>query len=115
MSILHLPALTTPEQAAQWLRSRASGLQCDSRRLQTGDAFIAWPGAAHDARHHVLPALQNGVAACLAEAAGAEALPLRKPIRVLWLLTRWRSTPGCARPRDLWLPLFTHSLHKKSM
>ena len=73
MSILHLPALTTPEQAAQWLRSRASGLQCDSRRLQTGDAFIAWPGAAHDARHHVLPALQNGVAACLAEAAGAEA------------------------------------------
>ncbi|MDO5652765.1 MAG: UDP-N-acetylmuramoyl-L-alanyl-D-glutamate--2,6-diaminopimelate ligase, partial [Brachymonas sp.] len=64
--------LQTPAQAADWLRARATRLQTDSRKLQAGDAFIAWPGAAHDARKHILSALQQGAAACLAEAQGAQ-------------------------------------------
>ncbi len=65
--------LTTPEQAAAWLRSHASHLQTDSRQLQPGQAFVAWPGAAHDARGFVKKALDNGAAACLVEQAGVEA------------------------------------------
>ena len=72
MSMQRLPIFTMPEPAAQWLRERASGLQCDSRQMQPGDAFVAWPGAVHDARQYVLPVLQNGASACLAEADGAE-------------------------------------------
>lgn len=64
--------LSVPDQAAAWLRQHAASLQTDSRHLQAGEAFIAWPGAAHDARRYVLGALRNG-AACLVEAQGAEA------------------------------------------
>ncbi len=68
-----LALLQTPRDAAAWLRSRASELQTDSRKLRAGEAFIAWPGAAHDARQHVAGALQQGAAACLAEAEGVAA------------------------------------------
>ena len=65
--------LLTPEAAAQWLRSRVTGgLKTDSRQLQSGDGFIAWPGAATDARLHVAAALANGASACLVELDGAE-------------------------------------------
>ena len=61
--------------ALSWLvRRGARGLVTDSRRLQPGDAFIAWPGLVHDGRQHVLPALQAGAAACVIEADGADAL-----------------------------------------
>lgn len=63
----------TPLAAANWLRSRVTGtLQTDSRQVQPGDGFIAWPGAAVDARQHVANALARGAAACLVERAGAE-------------------------------------------
>jgi len=63
-----------PHDIAQWLRERVSGgLQCDSRRLQPGDGFIAWPGAATDGRRFVPAALAAGCAAVLVEQAGAEA------------------------------------------
>ena len=66
-------ALDTPAQAAAWLRSRVTGsLASDSRKLRPGDGFIAWPGAATDARQHVAAALASGAAACLVEQAGAE-------------------------------------------
>ena len=43
--------LRTPEEAAQWLRQRVRGqLRTDSRQVQAGDGFIAWPGAAADGR-----------------------------------------------------------------
>jgi len=43
--------LQTPAQAAQWLRTHVRGtLQTDSRKVRTGDGFIAWPGAAADGR-----------------------------------------------------------------
>ena len=64
----------TPEQAAQWLRSRVTGeLRTDSRLVQAGDGFVAWPGAATDARQHVATALAQGASACLVERTGAEA------------------------------------------
>lgn len=60
--------LHTPSQAAQWLRERVTGtLQSDSRKLQAGDGFIAWPGTAVDARQFVGAALSAGAAACLVE------------------------------------------------
>jgi UDP-N-acetylmuramoyl-L-alanyl-D-glutamate--2,6-diaminopimelate ligase len=69
--------LNTPTQAAQWLRQRVTGtLQSDSRKLAAGDGFIAWPGAAVDARQFVGAALQKG-AACLVEREGLAAWPLQ--------------------------------------
>ena len=69
-----MTCLQTPDEAAAWLQSmQATRLQTDSRQLQAHEAFIAWPGAAHDARRYVLEALQQGAAACLVEAQGAEA------------------------------------------
>jgi UDP-N-acetylmuramyl-tripeptide synthetase len=66
--------LRTPQEAADWLRSRVTGeLHCDSRRVDTGDGFIAWPGAATDGRKFVPAALQQGATACLVEVAGSEA------------------------------------------
>ena len=64
----------TPPEAAQWLRAHVTGtLQADSRKVQPGDGFIAWPGAATDARQHVAAALASGAASCLVERTGAEA------------------------------------------
>jgi UDP-N-acetylmuramoyl-L-alanyl-D-glutamate--2,6-diaminopimelate ligase len=60
--------------AVAWLHARdVRGLSADSRRVQPGDAFIAWPGHGHDGREFVPAALKAGAAACLVEAAGVEA------------------------------------------
>ncbi len=68
MQVLH-----TPQEAAQWLRSRVTGtLHADSRKLLPGDGFIAWPGAANDARQHVATALASGTKACLVEMEGVD-------------------------------------------
>lgn len=65
--------LQTPLDAANWLRSRVTGtIRTDSRQIQAGDGFIAWPGAATDARQHVASALAKGATACLVELAGVE-------------------------------------------
>lgn len=64
-------------QALQWLRSRGAGqLRTDSRQVQPGDAFIAWPGASTDGRAHVPDALARGAVACLVEQQGLEAFDL---------------------------------------
>ncbi len=69
--------LHTPQEAANWLRSRVTGsLQTDSRKLQPGDGFIAWPGEALDARQFVAHALSSGAQACLVERLGAQAFDL---------------------------------------
>jgi UDP-N-acetylmuramoyl-L-alanyl-D-glutamate--2,6-diaminopimelate ligase len=58
-------------EAARWLRSRVKGeLRTDSRLVQEGDGFIAWPGAATDGRRYVAQALAQGAAACLLEEVG---------------------------------------------
>jgi UDP-N-acetylmuramyl-tripeptide synthetase len=66
--------LHTPEQAALWLQQRVRGtLWTDSRKVAAGDGFIAWPGAATDARQYVAGVLAAGAQACLVEQAGADA------------------------------------------
>ena len=66
--------LHTPEQAAHWLHQRVSGsLWTDSRKVGAGDGFVAWPGAATDARKYVADVLAAGAQACLVEHAGAQA------------------------------------------
>ena len=63
--------LHTPQEAARWLRARVRGSLCtDSRRVQPGDGFVAWPGAAVDGRAFVGAALAQGAAACLVEDEG---------------------------------------------
>lgn len=67
---LHLSDL--PSTLA-WLRAHApqGQLRTDSRHVQPGDIFIAWPGAAVDGRAFVAQALAHGAAACLVEHDGS--------------------------------------------
>jgi UDP-N-acetylmuramyl-tripeptide synthetase len=72
-----LQQLLTPQDAAAWLRARVTGiLRTDSRQVRPGDGFLAWPGAAVDARAHVASALAAGAAACLVEQDGVQAFAL---------------------------------------
>ena len=65
--------LQTPVQAAQWLRQHVTGeLHTDSRRVQPGDGFIAWPGAATDGRQYMARAFEQGASACLMQREGSE-------------------------------------------
>ena len=66
-------SLASPAAAANWLTLHCSGtLRTDSRRVRPGDAFIAWPGYAADARRHVGAAFAAGATACVVEAIDAE-------------------------------------------
>lgn len=67
--------LDTVDQAAQWLKAHvgAGMLHTDSRRIQPGDAFIAWPGAATDGRQYVAASLGAGASCCLVESEGVQA------------------------------------------
>ncbi len=74
------PHLHTPQQAAAWLRERVTGqLQTDHRKLHAGDGFIAMPGLSVDGRQFVPQALQDGAAACLFDAQGADHWNLDDP------------------------------------
>jgi UDP-N-acetylmuramyl-tripeptide synthetase len=65
--------LSTPAQAAGWLHEKVSGsLWTDSRKVGAGDGFIAWPGAATDARLYVGQVLEAGASACLVEEEGVD-------------------------------------------
>ncbi len=69
-----LPVLDSVPAALAWLQQHGvRALSADSRRVQPGDAFIAWPGHAQDARQFVRQALAGGASVCLVEADGAEA------------------------------------------
>ena len=68
-----LTRLKSPEAAARWLQEWCTGtLQSDSRKVQPGDAFIAWPGYGKDGRSFVAQALAAGASTCLVEADGVE-------------------------------------------
>jgi UDP-N-acetylmuramoyl-L-alanyl-D-glutamate--2,6-diaminopimelate ligase len=72
--------LRDPVEAAAWLSARCRGrLHADSRAVQAGDAFIAWPGRTHDARTHVPQALAAGASVCLVEAQGLQAFGFDDP------------------------------------
>jgi UDP-N-acetylmuramyl-tripeptide synthetase len=69
-----LTRLKSPEAAARWLTSWVTGqLRTDSRQVQPGDAFIAWPGYATDGRQFVAAALAAGATTVLVEDEGVEA------------------------------------------
>jgi len=69
--------LHSPQEAANWLRTRVTGeLRTDSRSIQAGDGFVAWPGAAHDARRYIGDVQTAGATACLVEKQGIEAFGL---------------------------------------
>jgi UDP-N-acetylmuramyl-tripeptide synthetase len=66
-----LTRLKNPQAAARWLTSWVTGqLRTDSRLVQPGDAFIAWPGYATDGRQYVAAALAAGASTCLVEDEG---------------------------------------------
>ena len=69
------------QQAMAWLRARVTGqLRTDSRLVQPGDGFIAWPGGVTDGRKHVASALERGAVACLVEHDGVQAFDLQGPV-----------------------------------
>ena len=69
-----LTMLESNAAAHAWLLLRgARRLVGDSRHVTAGDAFIAWPGHASDARRHVVDALSAGAVASLVEADGIDA------------------------------------------
>jgi UDP-N-acetylmuramoyl-L-alanyl-D-glutamate--2,6-diaminopimelate ligase len=69
--------LGSASEVARLLHERVSGiagqLRVDSRQVQPGDAFVAWPGQITDGRRHVGAALEAGALLCVVEAEGAEA------------------------------------------
>ena len=78
-----LATLDSREAAHAWLLTRqARALVGDSRNVKPGDAFVAWPGYATDARRHVSDALVAGAVACLVEAEGADAFDFAAEPRV---------------------------------
>jgi UDP-N-acetylmuramoyl-L-alanyl-D-glutamate--2,6-diaminopimelate ligase len=73
-----LTRLKSPDAAARWLSEWCTGtLRTDSRQVQRGDAFIAWPGYARDGREFVAAALAAGAATCLVEEADVERFGLK--------------------------------------
>ncbi len=63
-----ISSLGTPKQVANWLKEKVTGELCsDSRRIERGDGFVAWPGYAVDGRAFVQNALNQGASACLVE------------------------------------------------
>jgi UDP-N-acetylmuramyl-tripeptide synthetase len=72
--------LHTIAQVQAWLSQNVTrALQSDSRKVQAGDGFVAWPGAATDARRHVTTALAQGAAVCLVEHEGVQAFGFDDP------------------------------------
>lgn len=97
-----IQTLNNAAEAVAWLRTRVQGdLQTDSRKVKTGDAFIAWPGAATDGRAYVAKALEQGAAAVLVEADGLEAFGLNSD-----KVVASQGSEGCTVPiADEW---FSH-------
>ena len=73
-----MQTLDQPRHIAAWLRERVTGaLHCDSRRVQPGGGFVAWPGAATDGRRYVSAALASGAVASLVELDGVDVFALK--------------------------------------
>ena len=102
-SIQSLHLLSDVVAAVAWLRQHGvRRLQSDSRKVQSGDAFVAWPGLATDGRQYVQPALAAGAAACLVEAEGAPpalaALPNVACVKGLKPLAGWLASDFYGHP-----------------
>ena len=87
--------LQTPVQAAQWLREHVTGeLRTDSRQVQAGDGFIAWPGAATDGRQYMAQAFERGGSVCLMQSEGSEPWQHLQPAERLAALPQLRQRTG---------------------
>jgi UDP-N-acetylmuramyl-tripeptide synthetase len=87
--------LQSPQEAASWLRQRVTGvLRTDSRQVQPGDGFIAWPGAVTDGRQYLEKALAQGAAACLMAAEGCEPWRDQQPADRLAALPQLKALTG---------------------
>ena len=87
--------LQTPVQAAQWLRQHVTGELCtDSRRVQPGDGFIAWPGAATDGRQYMARAFEQGARVCLMQREGSEPWQALEPHDRVAALPQLRQRTG---------------------
>jgi UDP-N-acetylmuramoyl-L-alanyl-D-glutamate--2,6-diaminopimelate ligase len=113
--------LTSPQNAALWLRERVCGrLQIDSRQVQPGDGFIAWPGAMTDGRQFVDVAMAQGASACLVEHEGWDAFHVSNASKVgsyrnLKANTGWIADAYYEHPsRDLTLVAITGTNGKTS-
>ena len=101
-----LQRLGDARAAGAWLAQRGvRSLAVDSRRVQPGDAFIAWPGHALDGRQYVRQALAGGAVACLVEADGVEAFDFGAGAPVAALAGLKASTGAiadafCGRPSE---------------
>ena len=87
---------------------RPTGVQADSRRVQPGDVFVAWPGARADARQHLAEAVESGAVAVLWEAGdGFEAGALSRPsfgVEGLQEISGWLAHELLGQPSSgLWL------------
>ena len=68
-----LQLLQSTADALRFVQARGcTALRTDSRQVQPGEGFIAWPGGATDGRRFVPQALAAGAAACLVEAEGVQ-------------------------------------------
>ena len=101
-----LQRLGDTREADAWLAQHGvRALAVDSRRVQPGDAFIAWPGHALDGRQYVRQALAGGAVACLVEADGVEAFDFGEGAPVA-ALAGLKSSTGeiadsfCGRPSE---------------
>ena len=87
--------LQTPQQAAQWLRQHVTGeLRTDSRQVQAGDGFIAWPGAATDGRKYMARAFEQGANVCLMQREGGEPWQNLVPVDRVAALPQLRQHTG---------------------
>ncbi len=84
-----------PVEAAKWLRTHVRGeLRTDSRRVQPGDGFIAWPGAATDGRQYMAQAFAQGASACLMQREGGEPWQYLQPADRLAALPGLKALTG---------------------
>lgn len=102
------------------LAPSARGMSADSRRIGTGDIFLAFPGAAHDGRAHIASAIHAGAAAIVWEPDGFdwhEDLPIRHlPVANLKnqaaaLAAAWYENPS----QNLWMTGITGTNGKTSV
>ena len=85
-----MQTLQSPRDAVCWLKERVTGsLTCDSRKVQPGDGFIAWPGATVDGRQFAVTAHQHGAVACLAEEVGAASFDLNDQVTAIYPGLKW--------------------------
>ncbi|MEZ5510701.1 MAG: Mur ligase domain-containing protein [Gammaproteobacteria bacterium] len=72
MLAVHLQDLVPEARQTNIADAMVKGLQVDSRKVQPGDCFLAFPGHAVDGREYIKDALARGAVAVVAEAQGLQ-------------------------------------------